>query len=190
MPPIDSTQEQRPDRQIDGLLEICDELFIERASATARKRPVYDQVFKELSTGEWLVVWDLERAFRSVINAILEVERLKARGIGVEIVDMRIDTTTSGGMLIYTVLSAFAEFECRMLSQRTREGLSAARKRGKPLCHPSKLSSKQIDAAIQHVRDGARIGCIAKELSVAPWTLRRSIERRSARHTLAEFPAF
>ncbi|MEM1224010.1 MAG: recombinase family protein [Verrucomicrobiota bacterium] len=181
-----STQDQRPDRQIDGLREICDALYIEHISATARNRPVYDQVIKELSAGDGLIVWDLDRAFRSVVDAILEVEKLKARGIGLEIVNMKIDTTTPGGMLIYTVLSAFAEFERRMLSQRTREGLAAAKKRGKRLGRPPKLSGKQIDAAIRHVGNGAKIDCIAKELNVSSWTLRRSIRQRHARHNPCE----
>ena len=59
-----STQEQRPDRQIDGLEAICDELHVECASAVSPKRPVYDAIVAMLEPGDTLVVWDLDRAFQ------------------------------------------------------------------------------------------------------------------------------
>ncbi|MEO1197941.1 MAG: recombinase family protein [Pseudomonadota bacterium] len=173
-----STHEQRPDRQIDGLVEICDELFIEYASAIRKSRPVYDELISKLESEDCLVIWDLDRAFRSTVDAILEVEKLKARQINLEIVNMNVDTTTPSGMLIYTVISAFAEFEHRMLSQRTREGLAAARKRGQRLGRPHKLTEAQIDEALARIRErGDTIKDIADSYNVAAWTLSRAIKR-------------
>ncbi|MEM7669583.1 MAG: recombinase family protein [Pseudomonadota bacterium] len=173
-----STHEQRPDRQIDGLKDICDELFIEYASAGTLKRPVYDHVIEQLRAGDGFVVWDLDRAYRSVIDALLEVEKLKDRGINLEIVNLQIDTDTPGGMLIYTVLSAFAEFERRILSQRTKEGIAAARARGARIGRPPKLSTDEIDDALTKIRAGTPICRVAEAFDMAPWSLSRAIKRR------------
>lgn len=172
-----STHEQRPDRQIDGLASICDELFVEYASAGTLKRPVYENVFNLLEPQDGLVVWSLDRAFRSTVDAILEVERLKARNVALEIVDLKIDTATPTGMLIYSVVAAFAEFERRMIAQRTREGLAAAKARGVRLGRPPKLSLDDIDEALARIRTGTPLTQVAAAFDMAPWSLRRAIKR-------------
>ena len=65
-----STKTQRPDRQINGLKDLCDQLYIETLSAVADKRPVFDKVLSTLKRGDTLFVWDLDRAFRSTEDAI------------------------------------------------------------------------------------------------------------------------
>ena len=173
-----STQEQRTDRQIDALETLCDRLFIESASAIAPRRPVFDTVMGELVSGDALVILDLDRAFRSVIDALQVVGDLQARQIDLRIVNLQVDTATPGGMLVYTVLCAFAEFERRLLSQRTKEGLAAARKRGKRLGRPPKLSDRQLAEARQHLeRRTATLTAVAQSYNVAPWSLRRALNR-------------
>ena len=173
-----STQEQRPDRQIDGLQGRCDRVFIETLSAVRPKRPIYHSVIDSLGRGDTLVVWDLDRAFRSVIDAVTEAERLRAKGVAFEIVNLQIDTATPAGMLVYTVMSAFAEFERRTLIQRTKEGLEAARRRGKRLGRPPKLSDMQLDnARARLAATNDTIAQVARELAVAPWTLSRALRR-------------
>jgi DNA invertase Pin-like site-specific DNA recombinase len=182
-----STQEQSPDRQIDGLEALCDALYIERVSAVSPKRPVFDEVVAALQAGDVLVVWDLDRAFRSVVDAILVVEKLRTRGISMQIVNLQVDTNTPAGMLVYTVLSAFAEFERRMLSQRTKEGLAAARKRGKRLGRPSKLTSTQLKVARRKLKAGtATISDLARHFGVASWSLTRAIRREEGKHSMVE----
>lgn len=175
-----STQEQSPDRQIDGLEALCDALYIERVSAVSPKRPVFDEVVTALQPGDALVVWDLDRAFRSVVDAILEVEKLRARGIAMQIVNLQVDTDTPAGMLLYTVLSAFAEFERRMLSQRTKEGLAAAQKRGQRLGRPRKITDDQLEQARRCIGRGERrVADLAKDLGIAPWSLTRALKRQA-----------
>lgn len=174
-----STHEQKPDRQIDGLQEICDELFVEYASAGSIKRPVYADVMDQLQPGDGLIVWDLDRAFRSVVDALLEMEKLRHRQIHLEIVNLRIDTETPSGMLMYTVISAFAEFERKVLSQRTKEGIAAARARGKRIGRPPKLSKEDIDEALDRIRGSSTIRQVAEAFDMAPWTLSRAIKRES-----------
>lgn len=176
-----STAKQRPDRQVDGLQALCDELHVEVLSAVSPRRPVYDAVIASLAAGDKLVVWDLDRAFRSVVDALTEAEKLRARGIEFEIVNLHIDTATPAGIFVYTMMSALAEFERRTLSQRTREGLSAARRRGKRIGRPRKLSEAQLaDAVIRLDGAGATRADLARELGVAPWTLSRALKRHES----------
>ena len=173
-----STEEQKPDRQIDGLKEHCDELRIERISATARVRPVFDALLAELQPHDTLVVWDLDRAFRSTIDALVHSETLRDRGIEFQIVTLGVDTSTADGKLVYTVLAAFAEHERNRLSERTKEGLHAARRRGVRLGRPPSLSPMQAWEAKRKLQKGqTTISELAQLHSVSAWTITRSIRR-------------
>ena len=158
----------------------CDEMHVEKLSAVARCRPVYESVIASLTAGDTFLVWDLDRAYRSTVDAITEAERLRARGIEFQIVNLKVDTSTPAGMLVYTMISAFAEFERRTLSQRTREGLAAARRRGQRLGRPSKLSDAALLSAARRLDLGEKVCAVAEELDVAPWTLTRALTRRAA----------
>lgn len=179
-----STQEQRPDRQIDGLAGICDELFVEQASAASMKRPVFEQVLAKLDAGDALVVWDLDRAFRSTIDAIQTAEILKSKGIELNIVNLNVDTATPAGMLVYTVLSACAEFERRIIGQRTREGMQAAKARGVKIGRPPKLTRRQLRLAASRIESGEMtVRQIADDFGIAPWSLTRAIKRNDGRNS-------
>jgi DNA invertase Pin-like site-specific DNA recombinase len=136
-----SRRDQCLDRQIDGLEETCDELRLEHISAASKVRPVFDQLIQDLNAGDSLVVWDLDRAFRSTIDAISHAEALTKRNIGFRILTLNVDTQTPDGMLIYTIMAAMAEHERRQISKRTKEGLEAARRRGVRLGRPPCLKT-------------------------------------------------
>lgn len=173
-----STRAQRPDRQIDGLASFCDELHIERLSASCQRRPVYERVLRRLRPGDALVVWDLDRAFRSTEDALRAIRRLRLRGIVLHVAKLQIDVATPAGYLAYVITSALAEIETLTLSERTREGLAAARRRGVRLGRPPKLSAIQIAAARDRLlREEVTVLALAAELGVARWTLQRSLDR-------------
>jgi DNA invertase Pin-like site-specific DNA recombinase len=173
-----STQEQCPDRQIDGLAALCDELHLETLSAVSAKRPIFERVISELTAGNTLIVWDLGRTFRSTLDAITQAERLRARGVEFKIANLQVDTATPGGMLVYTVMSACAEFERPILIQRTKEGLAAARLRGKRLGRPPSLSPEQLLDAREKLQSGSStLRALAHEFGVAPWTLTRALKK-------------
>lgn len=173
-----STQEQRPDRRIDGLRDRCDEFCLETVSAVNPKRPVYEALIARLRPDDTLVVWDLDRAFRSVLDAVSQAEQLRQKGVEFEIVSLQIDTATPAGMLVYTIMSAIEEFERRLLAQRTREGLASARLRGARLGRPPKLDIQQLQQAARLIqaREGT-MASIAQAYGVSPWTLTRSLQR-------------
>lgn len=174
-----STDEQSADRQIDGLADLCDELHVEYVSARAATRPIYERATSGLRSGDTLIVWDLDRGFRSVVDAITELEKLQARGVRFRIVNLNVDTTTPNGMLIYTIVSAVAQHERSVLIQRTKEGMAAARKRGVRLGRPPKLTDAKLAKAEKLLADGVPHSTVARRLKVAPWSLTRALRRRS-----------
>ena len=173
-----STPDQCVDRQIDGLKGLCDELHVEKLSAVSRRRPVYEAVVRSLEPGDMLVIWDLDRAYRSARDALNELDALEKRGINFLIASLNLDTTTPEGYLLYTIMSGLAEFERRTLSRRTKEGLAAARRRGKRLGRPPKLSPRQLSEARRRLAAGEETQvALAAEYGIAPWTLTRAIRR-------------
>lgn len=173
-----STAEQRPDRQILGLRHLADELHIETLSAVARKRPVYDRVIERLRPGDLLVVWALDRAYRSVRDAANQLFQLQERGIRIHIASVRLDMDTAYGRWQYNTLSANAQYERENLIERTKEGIEAARARGKHLGRPPKLTPMQLFDAHYRIetRQATRVQ-IAAEHGIAPWTLTRALRR-------------
>lgn len=172
-----SSEEQNENRQVDALLPICDEIHIEKLSAVAKSRPIFEAVLKKLKAGDSLVVWSLDRAFRSVKDALHQADLLKERGINFQIVSLGVDTATADGRLAFTVVAAVAEHERNRLSERTKQGLEAARKRGKILGPKRKLSDRQIRTAKKRLDAGEKIKHVAYDYKVHPWTLTRNINR-------------
>lgn len=171
-----STEEQNLDRQIDGLNLICDELHIEKISGKNTWRPVYQMVKSKLRGGDTLVVWDLDRAFRSTIDALLEAEELRKRMIEFQIVSLNLDTETPSGELVYTVMAAYAQFERKTLIKRTKEGIRAARARGKIIGRPRMLTDEQIDYAREKLYfNQSTITDIARELGCNRKTLAKAL---------------
>ncbi len=139
-----STEDQNTQRQIDSLKSVCDQIYQEKVSAVSKHRPVFEEVLQKLQKGDTLVVHDLDRAFRSTIDALTNAQKLREHGIEFEILSLHVDTATPAGNLVFTVMAAFSEYERKCLSQRTKEGMEAARKRGKILGRPRK-KEKTVD---------------------------------------------
>ena len=176
-----STEEQKPDRQIDALAPICDELHIEKLSAVAKSRPVYEEVIQKLKSGDIFVIWDLDRAYRSAKDALIELDLLRERGIEIQIASLQIDTATPYGKLIYTFISGLAEFERNLLSERTKQGLESAKRNGVILGRRPKMTIRQIRNAKKKLDQGnTKLKDVAKQYKVHPWTLVRSIRRLDA----------
>lgn len=168
-----STENQKEDRQEDGLKALCEELYVEKISAASKTRPVYQQVIDKLQAGDTLVVWDLDRAFRSTVDALLEVEKLRRRDIEFKIVNLNVDTATPAGALIFTVMAAFSQFERQTLIRRTKEGMLAAKLRGKQIGRPRNPIPEEVALAHSRIEAGegtideiaASFGCSRKALA-------------------------
>jgi DNA invertase Pin-like site-specific DNA recombinase len=175
-----STDDQLIDRQIDLLRASCDRLFIEKGvSAVRRRRPVYERVVKQLQRGDVFVVLALDRAFRSVPDALAELQQLQRRGVGFLSLSQGFDASTPDGKLMFTVIAAMAAWERDTISVRTKQGMAAARRRGQVLGRPRKLSAAQIAKARRRLAAAAppSLATIARSLHVHERTLSRAIRQ-------------
>ena len=127
-----STDDQNLDLQNDALREAgCERIFRDKVSGAKTDRPGLDRTFEELRQGDVLVVWRLDRRGRSLKELIAHAEMLAERQIGLRSITEAIDTTTSGGKLVFHIFAALAEFERTLIRERTKAGLDAARSRGR-----------------------------------------------------------
>ncbi|WP_058285261.1 recombinase family protein [Leisingera aquaemixtae] len=172
-----STEDQREDRQVDLLLPICDELHVEKRSAMGPSRPVFEAVLAQLTKGDTLVVWSLDRAFRSARDALNIEASLKERGVSLQIVSLGVDTATADGKLAFTMVAAVAEHERSRLSERTKQGLAIARRNGKRLGQVPKMTIEQAKDAQKRLAKGELVKDVAWAYGVHPQTLRRHIDK-------------
>lgn len=170
-----STQDQKPELQLDALRRAdCERIFEEKASGAQRDRPELKAALDYLREGDTLVVWKLDRLARSLKQLIETVEALEERHIGFRSLTENIDTTTPGGRLVFHIFGALAEFERSIIRERTSAGLAAARIQGKVGGRPPALCERDISAARAMLAD-ANIPTkeVAKRLGVAVSTLYR-----------------
>src|ERR1700722_15496572 len=109
----------------------CDEIFTDVVSGAKSQRPGLDKALEYVREDDTLVVWKLDRLGRSIPHFIQLITTLNERKIGFKSVQESIDTSTSGGKLIFHMFSALAEFERDLIQERTEAGLKAARIRGR-----------------------------------------------------------
>ena len=179
-----STGEQTLDLQLDALRQAgCGKLFTETASGAKAERPVLNDVLGYLRTGDTLVVWRLDRLGRSLKHLIETVAQLAERGIGFKSLGEQIDTTTSGGKLVFHVFGALAEFERDLIRERTHAGLAAARARGRKGGRPKALTDPKKVALAQALYDDGRhdVATICRTLGISRATLYRYLDRPEGR---------
>ena len=125
-----STDDQDLSLQIDALTKQgipANSIFMDKISGAKTERPRMNKCLKSLQPGEILIAWRLDRSLRPLITL---VEDLRNKGIGFRSVsEGAIDTTCASGELIFNIFSALAQFERRLIQERTKAGLAAARAR-------------------------------------------------------------
>lgn len=144
-----STEQQCLDRQIDQLNKYgIDSMYTEKMTGTKASRPEFDKVKLIARQGDTVVVESLSRLGRSTKDLLNVIGEFTDKGIKVVSLKENIDTTTATGKLITTLLSAICEFERDTIVSRTKEGLEAARARGRNGGRPPK-DKKDIDKALK-----------------------------------------
>jgi DNA invertase Pin-like site-specific DNA recombinase len=170
-----STRDQTLDGQTDALSAAgAERIFADTITGTARSRPELDRLLKDLRQGDVVVVTKYDRLARSLKNLLEIVEQIQACGAGFRSIGEDIDTTTTSGQLIFHVFASIAQFERERIVERTKEGLAAARKRGRLGGRPPALSPAQ-KAEVRRMRDqeGRKIPEIAALFKVSEKTVRR-----------------
>jgi DNA invertase Pin-like site-specific DNA recombinase len=143
-----SSDDQNLDLQRDALRHAgCERLYEEKESGGKTDRPELSRTMEVLRPGDTLIVWRLDRLGRSLKHLIEVVEELEAKGVGFRSVTEAIDTTTSGGKLVFHIFAALAEFERTLIRERTKAGLAAARARGRKGGRKPALEGKRLAQA-------------------------------------------
>lgn len=147
-----STGDQNPDHQTDALhragVESRD-VYLDHASGAKASRPQLDALLRNLRDGDVLVVTRLDRLGRSVLHLVQLGAELRERSIGLRVLEQGIDTSTAEGRAMFGMLSVIAEFQRELISANTRDGLAAARARGRRGGRPASLSPAQVTHARQ-----------------------------------------
>lgn len=176
-----SKRDQNPELQRRELEAFgCTRIYAEAISSRKADRPELAAALDYLREGDRLVVWKLDRLGRSLQELIELVNALGERGV--EFVSLResLDTTTSGGKLVFHVFASVAEFERDLIRERTMAGLEAARARGRKGGRKRALSEKQVALAKRMMTDReTSAGEVASALGISKPTLYRYLRREA-----------
>jgi DNA invertase Pin-like site-specific DNA recombinase len=174
-----STDEQNLDLQVRALKQAgCDVIYTDSGvSGSTRSRPGLDRALGSLRKGDKLVVWRLDRLGRSLLNLIQLLENLGTREISFRSLCEYIDTSSSGGRLVFHMMAALAEFERSLISERTLAGMAAARARGQHLGRQPSLNTSQCAQAHLLLSEGLDVYEVAQRFEVTPRTLSRLVRR-------------
>ena len=172
-----STTDQNPDSQHDALTKAgCDRTYIDHYTGTKASRPEWDKVRDVLRRGDTLVITRLDRLGRSARDLSEIGAWLAAEGIHLEATEQPINTATPEGRMFYTILAAFAEFEHDLIVSRTRDGLAAARARGRNGGRKAKLSPRHAAEIRTKYDNGEPVQALATFYGVSRPTIYRALE--------------
>jgi DNA invertase Pin-like site-specific DNA recombinase len=181
-----STRDQNPDSQHDALAAAgCEQIFIDKISGKLARRPELDKaLLVACRRGDQLVVTKLDRLGRSLEHLIDLSAQLQQRGVDLVVLDQNIDTSAAMGRMFFHILGAVAEFEHALMSERTLDGLAAARARGRTGGQKPKLTARQAKIAQEMYEetgpDGRRaytVDQIAAEFGVTRPTIYRHLAK-------------
>ncbi|HUB14938.1 MAG TPA: recombinase family protein [Acetobacteraceae bacterium] len=147
-----------------------------RSGRTMEQRPGLDALLAYARDGDTVAVVRLDRLGRSLAELLATVASLKERGIGLVSLEEKIDTNSAAGELVFHVFGAIAYFERRLIAERTKDGIAAARARGKrPGRQP--LDADKIAAALKLVDAGLSPTAAAKQVGLGRSTVYREVNR-------------
>jgi DNA invertase Pin-like site-specific DNA recombinase len=175
-----STQDQNLDRQLDALNKAgCERIFNEKMTGTHSARPELQMMLMTLRAGDTLVVESFSRLSRSTKDLLDMVEKLTRLGVHLVSLKEDLDTNTATGKMMLTVMSALSQFERDLIAERTKEGLNAARARGRHGGRPRSGTEKDRQQAYA-MYEANIMSCqeIANKFGVSLSTLNRWIKEK------------
>lgn len=169
-----STYDQDNSLQISELKKFgCQKIFEEKASGKNINRPELKKMFEHLREGDIVVVYKLDRISRSLKDMMKILETIESSGAHFQCTTTPIDTHSAAGRMFIQMLSAFAEYEREIITERTRAGLEEYRKKGKKLGRPYKLSLEQREEIRNLVNQGRPYLYIGRLFNITPTTVFR-----------------
>lgn len=174
-----STDDQNLDLQRDALQAAgCERVFEDMVSGARADRTGLAALMSMLRAGDTVVIWRLDRLGRSLKNLIELVERLEAAKVGLRSLQENIDTTSSGGKLVFHLFGALAEFERNLIRERTQAGLLAARARGRMGGRPKRLDPAKLALALKlHRERNHTVEEICKMMGISKSTLYNYLDK-------------
>ena len=176
-----STLDQNLDRQNDALKAAgCERIYTDKMTGTKANRPGLDKLLDTLRAGDIVVIAELSRLGRSTRDLFALVDRIQDAGAHIKSLKENIDTTTPTGRLFFTMLAGLAQFERDLLSERTKDGLTAARARGRKGGRPLKYAPQEIARALSLYQAGQHTVRQIEELTgVSKAKLYRALNSRA-----------
>jgi len=168
-----STDDQNLDLQRDALQAAgCERIFEDMVSGAKADRTGMTELLTGLRAGDTVVIWRLDRLGRSLKNLLALVEHLEVTQVGLRSLQENIDTTSSGGRLVFHIFGALAEFERNLIRERTRAGMAAARARGRMGGRPKRLNPAKRALALRlHQEEKHTIKEICQMMGISKSTL-------------------
>lgn len=155
--------------------EGCDEVFEDTISGAKSKRPEMTRMLDKVREGDHVMVVNLDRFGRTTLDALTTIVELGKRGVIVECLQPRVDTSTPDGMLVMTCMMALAQHERDHLIRRTRASLDFARSQGRVGGRPPKIPPDLVVSVMAQVESGQSYAQIAKLHGVHPATIGRVV---------------
>lgn len=169
-----STVDQHLDRQENQLRESgCERIFFEKVTGTKRQRPELEKLLEFLRSGDTVIVTDLTRLSRSTKDLLEIAELIANKGANLKsLKESWLDTTSAHGKMLFTLFAGIAQFERDLIAERTKEGIVAARQRGKFPGRPP-IDQEKIRYALYLIQQGSTITEAAEKAGISRMTLYR-----------------
>ena len=171
-----STTDQNLEPQVDALKSAgCETVFEDVISGTKAERPGLNDAVAFLRSGDTLVVWKLDRLGRSMKHLVETVTALGDCGVDFRSLTEGVDTTTTGGTLVFHLFGALAQFERDLIVERTQAGLKAATTHGRKGGRKPVVTHKKLEQARAHISGGLTVREAAARLKVGKTSLYKAL---------------
>lgn len=174
-----SKSEMNLDRQIDALIDVgidIRNIYQEKITGTTKERPQLIKMLEELQPGDTVVVSELSRLSRSTKDLFEIVEQIHEAGAQIKsLKENWLDTTTPQGKLLFTIFAGLSQFERDLLSERTKDGLKAAKARGRSGGRPRIRTDKTLTIQALYSK-GVTIAEIVRQTGLSRSTVYRVLK--------------